>query len=236
MIISHRHKYLFVELPRTGSSAIGKELILNYDAERILRNHATYTDFLAQASKDESGYFVFSSIRNPMDKILSLYFKYKYDHRKYDDPAIYRRGSILIAKLMMSQYRFVKESDASFPEFFKRFYHLPYDDWSSLDHNRMDFIIRFERLSEDFEAVLHRIGLTPVRSLPITNKTANRSKDFWSYYDADIRDRAAWIFGPYFRRWGYEFPEDWSVRGSLSSELTFRFINVFRKLYWRYLR
>ena len=102
MIISHIHRYLFVELPRTGSSAVSKELILNYDAENILRKHATYRDFLKQASKQEKEYFVFSSIRNPMDKILSLYFKYKTDHRRYDDPETYRRLRIDQAAMVVT--------------------------------------------------------------------------------------------------------------------------------------
>jgi len=236
MIISHRHNYLFVELPRTGSSAVGKELMLNYDAERILRNHATYRDFLQQASEDEKKYFVFSSVRNPLDKILSLYFKYKFDHRKYDDPRIYQRGNPFIARLMMSQYRYVKKNDASFEDFFRRYYHLPYNDWSSLDHDKMDFVIRFEHLSQDFEKALLRIGLAPVRSLPVTNKTARRSSDFWSYYDSGIRDRAQWVFGPYFRRWNYDFPDDWEVHEYRSAEMMFRITNAFRSVYWRYLR
>ena len=236
MIISHSHKYLFVELPRTGSSAVSKELILNYDAESILRKHATYRDFLRQASEDEKEYFVFSSIRNPMDKILSLYFKYKTNHRRYDDPETYRRDNALIAWLLMSQFRFVNRNNASFSDFFRRFYRLPYDDWSSLDHEKMDFVIRFENLSEDFETVLYRIGLTPVRPLPVVNKTANRSKDFWSYYDPEIRGRAEWVFGPYFCRWRYEFPEDWETKGYRSAELMFQFTNIFRNFYWRYLR
>ena len=36
MIISHKHKYVFVELPQTASSAIAKELKANYDGHEIL--------------------------------------------------------------------------------------------------------------------------------------------------------------------------------------------------------
>lgn len=236
MIISHRHRYLFVELPRTGSSAVSKELMLNYDAESILRKHATYRDFLMQASQDEKEYFVFSSIRNPMDKILSLYFKYKTDHRKYGDPQTYKRDNVLVARLLQSQFRYVQKNDASFSKFFKRYYRLPYDDWSSLDHDRMNFVIRFEHLSQDFENVLNLLGLKPVRPLPVINKTAERSEEFWSYYDAEVQKRAAWVFGPYFRRWGYEFPDEWETRDYRSAELVFRLTNIFRNMYWRYIR
>ena len=34
---------------------------------------------------------------------------------------------------------------AGFPAYFRRFYRLPYDNWSSLSHHRMDHVLRFER-------------------------------------------------------------------------------------------
>ena len=53
MVISHRHRYLFVELPRTGSTAIHRELIELYDGTAILQKHATYEDFLRGATEIE---------------------------------------------------------------------------------------------------------------------------------------------------------------------------------------
>jgi hypothetical protein len=65
MIISHRHRYVFVEVPRTGSTAVSAELRENYDGHEILRKHASYRDFLRVASEEERGYFTFSAVRNP---------------------------------------------------------------------------------------------------------------------------------------------------------------------------
>ena len=53
MIISHAHRYVFVEVPRTGSRAVATELREHYDGHEILRTHATYSDFLRQATDDE---------------------------------------------------------------------------------------------------------------------------------------------------------------------------------------
>ncbi|MBA3404443.1 MAG: hypothetical protein H0U13_07160, partial [Gemmatimonadaceae bacterium] len=69
MIISDRHRYLFVELPRTGSTAIHRELCAMYDGEPILQKHATYGDFLKIATDDQRRYFVFSTVRNPLDDV-----------------------------------------------------------------------------------------------------------------------------------------------------------------------
>tara|TARA_R110002124_G_scaffold175649_1_gene343464 strand:- start:41 stop:211 length:171 start_codon:yes stop_codon:yes gene_type:complete len=56
MIISHKYKYLFVEVPHTGSTSISEELVANYDGHPILKKHSQYIDFLRQASKEEKDY------------------------------------------------------------------------------------------------------------------------------------------------------------------------------------
>ena len=236
MIIGHEHKYVFVELPRTGSTAISRELTQKYGGEEILKKHATYRDFAKIATSQERDYFTFSAVRNPMDKIVSLYFKYKTNQRNYESDETYKNSNFLVTRLMKSQYRFVKERDASFSEFFMRFYRLPYDDWSSLDHDKMDFVMRFEHLAGDFSEVLRRLGVKPVRPLPVVNKTTGKEQDYWSYFEPDIQRRAQWVFGPYFRRWGYEFPESWQTANSGSDAFVFSLANVARKFYWRTLR
>ena len=75
MIISHKNKYLFVELQHTASSAISRELRVNYGGEPILRKLARYHEFLKAASAEEKNYFVFSGIRNPLDVAVTIYIK-----------------------------------------------------------------------------------------------------------------------------------------------------------------
>ncbi|NJN96772.1 MAG: hypothetical protein HC875_23010 [Anaerolineales bacterium] len=77
MIISHTHRYVFVQLPHAGSTAIGTELVENYEGVTILHKHAHYLEFLRIASADEKKYFVFSSIRNPLDEAVSIYTHFK---------------------------------------------------------------------------------------------------------------------------------------------------------------
>ncbi len=67
MIISHKYKHLFIELPLTASTAVSKELGENYGGSWILYKHAAYQDFLRQATAEEKEPFVFSSSHNPLD-------------------------------------------------------------------------------------------------------------------------------------------------------------------------
>jgi hypothetical protein len=239
VIISHRHRYLFVELPRTGSTAIRRELRTHYDGEVILHKHATYEEFLKQASPEEKTYFVFSGIRNPLDAAVSLYFKLKTDHnRRMSDPSRRPKHKPLLNRLLHGmKFGFLRRTDADFATYFMRYYVLPHDTSASLSHERIDFVIRFENLAEGFEEALRRIGIEPVRPLPLANATAKRDRDYRQYYPPRTWKRARRVFGPYMTRWGYEFPAEWQVgQPSLSERATYGVFSFFAKLYWRFIR
>ncbi|MGA7271079.1 MAG: sulfotransferase family 2 domain-containing protein [Acidimicrobiia bacterium] len=261
MIISKKHGYVFIELPRTASTAVEKELIASYDGTRILKKHSTYQDFLRQASTEERSFFAFSSIRNPMDDAVSRYLKIRTDHNnRYSDPIrrkyrvgnrgsrAYRetglsaRGTVperrsLIERVENRHYSWITRHDAEFPAYFLRFYHLPVDTWARLSHDQLDFIIRFESLEEDFAKALQMIGLDKIRPLPVKNPTSQKSRDFIEYYTPETQARARRVFGPYMRRWGYEFPPSWgSETPPLWAEIAYQALAVPRTIYWRLLR
>jgi hypothetical protein len=240
MIVSHKHRFVFVEFPQTGCSAVATELMENYSGERVLYKHAQYSEFVKQANTDEKTYFSFSTIRNPMDIVVSKYFKYKTNHKNYVDKKI-KHGRL--RKYLMPGYEkrrrdFVVKKNASFETYFLKYHRLPYSAWSLVNHQDLDFIMHFERLTEDFDKALHQIGIKPVRPLPVFNKTNEKKKHFTEYYESlEVRKRAIYIFGPYMSAWDYAFPENWHVpNNQIESNTTYNFINFFRLKYWKYLR
>lgn len=261
MIISDTNRYVFIELPRTGSTAVEKELIATYGGVRILKKHSTYEDFLKFASDQQRGYFAFSSIRNPLDDAVSRYMKIKTDHNKrYSDPVrrkvrVGNRGSAtfkesglsargvkpesrsLIERVENRHFKWIQGRDASFAEYFLRFYHLPHDTWARLSHHDLDFLIRFESLEEDFEKALQLIGLEKMRPLPVKNPTSGKRRSFEDFYTPETHDRAVRVFGPYMRTWGYDFPRSWHVQEpDAMAELAYRVLAVPRRVYWRVIR
>jgi hypothetical protein len=238
MIISHTYKYLFVELPRTGSTAISRELCQQYDGQRILRKHSTYYDFLREATAAEREYFVFSGIRNPLDDAVSRYFKLSTNHnQRFTDPRKTQRRSNLAERLESWLFGYVTRHDADFETFFRKSYVFPYNNWATMSRQHYDYVIRFEHLQEDFECALRLIGIEPKRPLPLRNPTAKRRRNFAAYYSEKSIPRAKRIFGPFMRAWGYEFPAEWGQHQlPWWNELAFDFANLFRVLYWRHLR
>jgi hypothetical protein len=240
MIISDKHKYVFIELPRTGSTAIANELREMYDGVSILYKHATYEEFLKAASPVQREYFAFSGIRHPLDDVVSIYAKYAQDTRGlYHDPEKFKLQSRNPLERMRDRrrLRFIERNDADFAAFFLRFYRLPYCRWSELSHDSLDFLIHFERLQEDFAEALRRIGVEPMRALPEHNRTEGKASDYLSYYTPETIARAKRVFGPYMKKWGYAFPSEWGeVELSWWNQREFEFVGALKGAYWRFVR
>lgn len=237
MIVSHNCKYLFVELPHTASTSISQELRDNYDGHRVLAKHSPYHKFLNNASKEEKTYFVFSCVRNPLDVVVTEYFRLKANHKEsFTTPKKWKRNGGWVPNYQLNQFKFISDNDADFATFFKKYYKAPYDNWSCLDHKNFDFVIRFENLQEGFSQVLQLLGIEQKRVLPSSNRTGGK-KDFLSYYTPEIQDQAKKVFGPYMKKWGYEFPSSWGDSSiPLSRQAEFYLHGIPRKFYWRYLK
>ncbi len=241
MIISDEHQYVFVQLPKTASTAIEKELLDHYGGQSILLKHDLYHKFERIATPEQKRYTVFASVRNPMDIVASHYYNLLQDNRLSKRTP--KKHSI--ARKLWGTYRtrkrfdFVREVEGDFKTYFLRFYKNPYANWSIVDHKRMDFIIRYEHMQEDFSALLEKLGIEQVQPIPKANTTKNKAgKNFMDLYtDPEVIQRAVNVFGPYFREFGYSFPEEWSgYKEAPGMERKYRLYNRFRSFYWRRVR
>lgn len=231
MVISHEHKYLFIEIPLTASWAVRNELCRYYGGEPILHKHATVSEFKRRYPADHHEYFVFAAVRNPLDQLVSRYLKMKNDHKG----AFSSRDALRSMKLEhadLEQFRFIQENDASFPEYFKMYQRRPFSTLLDLSGNHLDFVIRYEHLQRDFSVLLKRLGLEKARQLPVVNRTRGKGADWITYYTPEIVDQVKATCGPYMSRWGYEFPGEWG-RYSLSwrKNLEYVVLGWLRKVY-----
>ena len=234
MVISDKYKYLFIEMYNTGSTSISNELCEFYDGRRILRKHSRYHEFLKTATEEQKKYFVFSGIRNPMDTVISVYSKFANNHKgKYTDPQQWRKNGGYVKDKRLQLFSDIKNAQLTFQEYFLKYYKVPYDRWSRLDHEKFNYIIRYENIQNDFRTVLQKLNIEPVRDLPTLNKTEGK-QDYTNYYTPEIQKRAVFVFGPFMDKWGYSFPDDWNVkRTPLSSTILFSLLGIRRNLIWR---
>ncbi|MFT4802456.1 MAG: hypothetical protein ACI93N_002234 [Flavobacteriaceae bacterium] len=236
MVISHKYKYVFIETPQTGCSAIRNELIENYSGELILSKHSVYSHFLAIASSEEKKYFVFSSIRNPLDKCVSTFLKYKTNHNnRFTNKIVTNWRKALFQYRDRVVFKKVISNDFAFIDYLKII--KPYDDISTLDHRNFGFIIRFETLNNDFIKVLKILDINPKRNLPKFNSTATK-KDFNIYYkDLEVQKLAFNKLAVFMDYWDYKFPSYFpNNRISLVQNLQWKVNHVIRIFTWRHLR
>lgn len=234
MIISHKYRYVFVQLPHTGCSAIEKILREDYEGEPIHRKHTTYHRFLKSASKQEKSYFTFSGIRNPITEVISIYYKYKTNHEGYDNPRWFIENGGFVTPRMRKRFSFVQNSKNDFEQYFLKYHRFPYDNWSRLNHKKFDFVIRFENLNDDFSEVLDRIGIRETKQLPVYNVTRKKKKSATTLFHDRLRRRTEWVFGPFLQDWGYHSPiTNEPPNVPLSSRMLYESIGMIRAFYWK---
>ncbi len=213
IVISHKYKCIFVEVPKTGSTSVRAILgkawkphlnlweIKNYMESnwshyggRTNRIVAGLYLLLPQERRMEIGrkqfesYFKFGFVRNPWDRVVSLY----------------ERAEALQLKDKMSFEEFVDWIQYSSSTCVHSSPHRYQLDWF-VDANGnvlADFIGKFERLDEDWAFVGQKLGIS--ERLP--HRRANpRARHYTEYYTPRTRDVIATRFKVDIERFGYEF-------------------------------
>ncbi len=237
MVISEEYQYLFIEIPLTASWTIRNELRELYGGQSILHKHATYSEFKRHMGDRSLDLFVFGAVRNPLDAIVSRYLKLKGDHKgAFTNPDAVRSGTIEFADAQ--RHRVIREEHLTFAQFFRRFHRRPYGGLLDLSSDHMDFVMRYERIQRDFFHVLRKLGIAPIREVPVTNRTTiGKRADWTSYYPPEIIEQAKRVCGPYMSKWGYEFPESWGVyQPAMTANVNYILWRELRKLYTENIR
>jgi len=232
MIISHKYKMIFIGFPFSASSAITKELYLQYEGKPYLSKHSLYKEFKRHAKEKELQYFMFAVLRNPMEIVATRYVKMKKDVKgNFHNKKLFKENGGHITRRQRDKHRFIHENNATFQQFFLRFYKRPYDNISSSTIDKCNYIIRYEKIDKDYIDALKKAGVDNPRPLPAANRTLGKNKDLMSYYTPEIKKRALYVFGPFFEKYNYSFPESWGEnKPTLYSRLIFKLALFLRNI------
>ena len=229
MIISHKHRFLFVEIPHTASHSISEQLIAHCGGESILRKHANITQFMGIASATEKSYFKFATVRNPLDSATTDYSKIKGNHRQqFTNPAMLIENGGHVTKDHMREFHYIHDNNADFASFFKAFRDKLYNNWFLIGDQNFDYVIRFENLQEGVSDVLEKLNVRQLEPLDHVNKTKAKGKFYTEFYTPDTYVQAARCYGPFMKKWGYDFPAEWgeNVFVPRSSQMLFTAIDA----------
>jgi hypothetical protein len=238
MIISHKYKFLFIGLPFSASSAITKELHAKYDGKPYLRKHSLYHEFIKGATVQEKDYFVFAVLRNPMEIVVTGYEKMKANSKgNFTNPDLFKENGGHITKNHRIRFNYIKDNNATFQEYFLKFYRSPYDNYSSMTIDNCHFVIRYENIAEDYLLALTKAGIKNPSSLPVANKTAGKKNHLSAYYTKEIEKKAIYIFGPFLAKYNYSFPENWEkINVPLLSTFMFEIIGFLRSINEKFIK
>lgn len=207
MIFSERYNFCFFELPRTGTTSVSNALITAGIGERYPGDrHVSISEYLREHKKFPEGCKIVSCVRNPMDRVLSLYVKMSHDHNSYYSQLRNRGTKTLAQRRLIRHYELINRNGWGFEEYVLNMYKWPYTDWMYRDAKHCDFILRFENLKEDYHDFMRSVGVSVVPALPSLNKTGQK-ENLWESCSAAGLKHAAWVFGPYLERFGYEGPK-----------------------------
>lgn len=205
MILSHRHRFIFIKTPKTAGTSIemglrplcGPEDVVTpllEDAQeggrnymrgpmpfryaRDFYNHMPISLVAKYAPEAVSSYFKFAVVRNPWDRQVSQSCWRK--HRGLKKETVFTEW-ILQIKPMVVLPLLRREGRLA-----------------------VDFVARYERLEEDFATVCARIGI-PVPELPREKSGHRDHTDYRDYYDPRARQRVAEMYAREIALFGYEF-------------------------------
>ena len=203
-MISHKHKFIFIHAPKTAGNSI-QNILINYsentytnkrydsikkeyvnkfgikseDRKFKITKHTKLNSYYRNWRKKYGSiedFFKFGTTRNPWDRAISHYFW---------------RGNKSFDKK-----RFMKNPGPS-PC-------INYFNVKKYNDHKLDCVIRFENLQEDFDFVCDKIGI-PKQQLPHANKS--KHKHYTEYYDDETRSIVAEKYAKDIEYFGYKFGE-----------------------------
>lgn len=229
MLVSHRHRTIFVHIQRTGGNSVQRlfekldpELVeaVPVDPARRRTKHCWLQD-IAEALDPAvfAAYTKFAIVRNPFDRLLSWY-QFLRDGGHAEDAGIPVRDPTdaltaeqserceRIGDRVMHEVRRHAPSFAHFVrlprehEDFSRFHACQIDYISLRDRVSVDEVLRFETLDHDFARLAERLGISA--RLPHRNASSRRA-GYREAYDPETRALVEARCARDLAAFGYEF-------------------------------
>jgi len=214
--VSHKRRCVFVHIPKTGGTSIEHALKMRgrhrrEDRRRLMGpiltdelkamglrsnflQHLTATEILRlHAPGALEGYLKFSVVRNPWDRMVSVY------HRQDRDMVEQARAQ----GVALDELGFEDFVEASM-----RVQHAhvrPQHEYLTgpTGEVAVDFVGRFETLEESFQEVCRRLGVRA--RLPVKYASGRSSRDYRPFYSARSRELVARRYAGDIERFGYTF-------------------------------
>ena len=232
MIVSHKHKFIFIKTKKTAGTAIEAAL------SELCGPQDVITPFREESEHDRKGLSPQNyRIEHPLKPKRSFLRKLlmrpeRYYHQSvgfYEHMPAWRVRAYVGEEVWRSYFKFAfdrnpwerqvswylyktkaKRPRPSFERFMasrRRAYVDNYELYTIEGALAVEFLGRYERLEEDLNAALERAGVGRRVTVPRTNVTPNKDefRDYRSYYSPETRARVAEWYQPEIALLGYGY-------------------------------
>ena len=194
-MISHQRKFLFLHIPKTAGITVMQALDRACSVDDQFKSgHPIYDKYLEFFGQSIKEYFSFCLVRNPWDRLVSVFHYLQNGGRNNKDA---KRGEILKDYNFQSFVHNFSFEKFSYVHFKPQMHFI-----KSVDN--FDYIGRLENLQNDFNTICDKIGI-PQQQLPHKNKSHH--KHYTEYYDEETREIIAQKYAKDIEYFGYEFGE-----------------------------
>jgi len=184
-MIYHDHKCIFVHVPKTAGKSIATALGFSPENSDIGNIHKTLKQY-----RDENtfavfmDYIKFTFVRNPFDRLVSLYFYFRQNSRHKLNPDTTFHDFLTCR---MNQYAIKPQMD--------------FISFEPAEIGSCDFIGRYENLEDDWKVIAKTLGVA--NELPKVNTT--KHDDYRKYYTHELKQ---WVYNNHlidFETFNYTF-------------------------------
>ncbi|MBI3675210.1 MAG: sulfotransferase family 2 domain-containing protein [Proteobacteria bacterium] len=188
----NHNQCIFIHIPKTAGTGIAQSLF------GAASRHIPYTEYQRANPAKFKSYFKFAFVRNPWDRLVSTYFYLQAGGMNDRDHEW--------AQKTVQKFETFEDFVLHWvtPENIRSWVHfLPQSHYvlNERDDIMMDFLGRFERLSEDFSKVAARLGKNV--TLPVVNPSGHDS--YADYYTPITREIVRKVYARDITAFGYRF-------------------------------
>jgi len=200
MAIRVNDNFTFIHIPKCAGLSITQWLELNHPTDSTPHPHNTYEQLPTQWQDN-----TVAVVRNPWDRLLSLYEHHRRSLRSNNDPFK------LLHILDEGFESYVMEHSETVFTYKKKKLHDTNKCWAKTTQHRFvdasTHILRFENLNNDWATFLKKFHITPIQPLPHINAKVDRIS-YFEKYTKEMAQKVHDIWYEDIERFGYTFSYD----------------------------
>jgi hypothetical protein len=215
-MISHKHKFIFIHVPKTAGNSI-QNYLQNYSEDKIWVTEEQATHNAKSKSHLDRFEIRSSNKKLKIHKHATLNAYYNAWQKKYESiEDFFKFGVTRNPWDRAISYYFWKGHKSFNKKIFinnliqrnrNNYRPKPCVDYfcvKKYNDHKLDYVIRFENIQKDFNIVCDKIGI-PTQQLPHKNKSSH--KHYTEYYDDETREIVAKKYAKDIEFFGYEFED-----------------------------